>query len=302
MLLFCINNSSFAITETNTANEQEIISFNIHTREISTLSEQEIETKAITSMQEKDIVINGNIVEGYTPDSGTNISPNSIIIGGDYPKACTANPKICEIIVTMPSGDKLRGTGFLVGDNLLLTAGHCVYDTKYGGGATHIQIAPGATWDYTNNNLVYPYGVNTQAWNMHLSTEWLNGQNSREDWAIVQFNGGFLNGKNPGWFGFAYSENYDFFVNDGLSVSVQGYSNDRMPMCQYVSRNRVTVANNFHLGYYTSTDSGMSGSPVFHQNDIAVGIHTNGVNGPVPGYNSCRNINQTLFNLIVSLR
>ncbi len=50
---------------------------------------------------------------------------------------------ICQLLMKFPNGNFI-GTGWLIGPRTVMTAGHCLYDSRRGGGwAQSIEIIPG---------------------------------------------------------------------------------------------------------------------------------------------------------------
>lgn len=79
------------------------------------------------------------------------------------------------------------GTGFLEGENLLVTAGHLCYDSVDDGidwGWTEdLRFYPGAyTDDYGNQ--IYPYGE-IQRQSITVASKWKNNGNEKYDWGVV---------------------------------------------------------------------------------------------------------------------
>ena len=83
-------------------------------------------------------------------------------------------------------------SGSMIGSKAVLTAGHCVYDQKYGW-AKEIWVYPG------QNSTNRPYGVGTARINMATRTEWIYDGNFNYDVGVIGIDRtlGFL----TGWFG-----------------------------------------------------------------------------------------------------
>lgn len=91
-------------------------------------------------------------------------------------------------------------------------------------------------------------------------------------------------------------DDYSPLINETLYV--QGYSNVKRPVSQRLSSGLLKKTNGSQLGYLADTESGASGSPVWHRDKIAIAIHTNGTDNYVyPGYNVATIINRERFNL-----
>ena len=81
------------------------------------------------------------------------------------------NRTIAFIAMTFPDGSVFSCTGTLVTPYVVLTAGHCIYDSRYGGYAARIRVSPALTAASFSAPEVFPYGnrlasswVTTRQW------------------------------------------------------------------------------------------------------------------------------------------
>jgi V8-like Glu-specific endopeptidase len=68
------------------------------------------------------------------------------------------NRTIAYIAMTYPDGSVFSCTGTLVTPYVVLTAGHCIYDSRYGGYAARIRVSPALTAASFTAPQVFPYG------------------------------------------------------------------------------------------------------------------------------------------------
>jgi V8-like Glu-specific endopeptidase len=68
------------------------------------------------------------------------------------------NRTIAYIAMTFPDGQVFSCTGTLVTPYVVLTAGHCIYDSRHGGYAVRVRVSPGLTAASFTAPEVFPYG------------------------------------------------------------------------------------------------------------------------------------------------
>lgn len=96
----------------------------------------------------------------------------------DYASGLPATA-IGKLIISAPNGKTYGGTGFLVSDDLVLTAGHCLDSDEMGGHASSIVFKAGLNPDGT-------YMASANAYESYLPAEWENNRNSNWDWALLR--------------------------------------------------------------------------------------------------------------------
>lgn len=241
--------------------------------------------------------------QSYTPgkiaaqsEATSSFSPFTIL--GNDGRVKVNNPtldpysKIAALTIQWPNGNISFGTGFMVSENCMLTAGHCVYSLKYGKPAAKIKAYFGL------NGASYSYVYNASK--VFFSGDLPKGRTWQNDWGVVKFNKNI--GNNTGWFGLGYLSDEELLSK---KVRVAGYPGDHMTKKKgapdgylrymYRASNPVRTVGLTYLTYYTDTFKGQSGSPVYGINDIFVsGIHhSQNVAGTC---NVGRRINKTIFN------
>lgn len=189
-----------------------------------------------------------------------------------------------------------RCTGWLIGANTVVTAGHCV---ARGGSRTFYSPSLYRFYPGRNGNSS-PYGYCT-ARTLWSNTTWLNTGNDAYDWGLIKLN--CTVGNSTGWFGY-------FFTTRSLlnEVSViSGYPGDK-PLTQWESVDKVRVDQAMRSFYKNDTIGGMSGSPVWADRPTggatptngayAMAVHAYGIyNGsPFSTHNHGTRITQSVFN------
>ncbi len=200
------------------------------------------------------------------------MAPESVI-GTDSRTRVTATttyPNSAIVLINRNGG--LWCTGWMVGKDTLLSAGHCVTNgagTWYSG----LTFRPGS------NGGNAPFGTCT-ARGIYAFSAWASGADSNYDTSIVKLN--CTVGYSTGWFGTWWQS----ASPNGLFTRVQGYPGDK-PSTQWQSFDSVRASSADRLYYQNDTVGGESGSPVwqyrsgqsFCNGACGMGVHTNGSNG-----------------------
>lgn len=216
----------------------------------------------------------------YNPFADTNNSNSRNIIGldnrtiitntDDYPYSA-----IAKLDIAYNCGCTGKGTGFMISERCMLTAGHCLvcneekkctgnnksvasitayFGFKEGSNSLLMTIAN------QNNSIIY---CNPQ----YLTSNYDNNY----DCGYVVFNTDI--GNTTGWFGLVGINDSGL---DGLSIQVAGYVDNVL----YKGAGNITSVTNTRIKYDADTESGESGGPVYANfaayGYMAVGIHTTG--------------------------
>lgn len=229
-----------------------------------------VESDFITGKVEKNIY---QIDENLTDSSMflTSHTPLSIIGEDDREPLDFPNEVVGKLEITAPNGKKYEGTAFLVAEDLILTAGHCLYDYKMGGFATKMVFKAGLNYDGT-------YIASANATGSYLPLPWKEKRDSDWDWAILRLD-------KP----IGATVGYEICrVDDnpfGKPCEIVGYGVNYEPdTVQLTGFGNILKYSQYRLYYDADTSGGMSGSPIYvvyghgdYGADIAVsGIHTNG--------------------------
>lgn len=176
-------------------------------------------------------------------------------------------------------------TGWLIGPNTVVTAGHCVFD-YYGTGqwATSVSFSPGQTSSTTK-----PYGTCGTQGTLKSRTSWVNNGDYDRDIGIIELS--CTIGNTTGWFGFFWTSS-DL---EGLPTWIRGYPGDKPTGTMWRSVDYVRDETSYRVYYKNDTTQGMSGSPVYYNRNgcgkCSMGPHS----GSNPNYNRGTRITQSLF-------
>lgn len=161
------------------------------------------------------------------------------------------------------STETYRGTAFLIGDNIAVTAGHCAYSFEKGE-ASSITFIPGR--DGSN----YPFG-SANATKYAVKSEYKNGDGNY-DWAILVLDSNI--GNSAGTIGFGKYNNFEDCLGKGAVIS--GYPKDKSGYQQYGANGYITSVSEHKMWYTIDTYDGQSGSPIMNSDKKAFGVHTGG--------------------------
>ncbi len=184
---------------------------------------------------------------------------------------------IGRVSVTTEAGG-VSGTGFLVGERHLLTAGHVVHDAGFGGDGW----AETLTLTLGLDGAVEPFG-RAEAVAFRADPDWVASADPAADWALVTLDRSL--GAALGAFPLFAAEGVDLF--DGTPVTLAGYPGDLGGDALYAAAGPVAEGTPDQLLYAGSLDTagGMSGAPVWQTfpgtgERLAIGIHASGAVDP----------------------
>ncbi|WP_050028793.1 caspase family protein [Verrucomicrobium sp. BvORR034] len=162
---------------------------------------------------------------------------------------------------TFQSGETFRGSGFCVGQRLLLTAGHCLLGR--GNRAVSINVFPGLQHGRT-----VAEATTSTVYRVH--PRWETLQDPEFDYGLVM-----LPSSAP-WIGTRVLSDVEI---TGLNCFVAGYPVDRS-LNVWAAAGLVQAAGDTLLSHRIDSENGQSGGPIFHVTDeldaFVVGIHTQG--------------------------
>jgi V8-like Glu-specific endopeptidase len=174
---------------------------------------------------------------------------------------------VCYLEIRGSTG-KGQGTGWMISPDLLVTAGHCIYDANYGvdGKATEIVAYPG------RNGSNFPYQpVACVIADAH--PKYRGGADPRYDIGVLKLSRKI--GIEIGWFGLAV---YDLQRAVKSLVNLGGYPTSKAPQgSMWKDAGRIEGGDQHFFHYYIDTEKGMSGAPVFWsdgQQRLALAVHT----------------------------
>lgn len=178
------------------------------------------------------------------------------------------------------------GSGYIIGPNVVATAGHCVWSGN-SGWVEDIKLLTRVNDDNYNQSFDIKEII--------CPTQYIKTCSGEYDWAIIIVDGNI--GENNGWLGFGMSNNLV-----GKGVTVAGYTGaygDKYGKL-YKKEGNIADVSRKKVFYNLSTISGQSGGPVFDADYIAWAVHTSGYG--VSAYNSGTRIDAGLFSLLKKKR
>ncbi len=231
--------------------------------------------------------------------AGTGDEPDvqeRILLGKDDRRRISDTSKppfqaICYLSIVTDRGKTIRGTGWLAGPQLVVTAGHCVYRRDEGQFVRSITVSPGLN---ASTSQAPPQKVARSASRNPFRTIRKYADPSTAASRIPDYDFGAILLDRPfpgiGYFGYdAYSDGQ----LDGLVVNVVGYPGERNPPTMWGHALPMLAPSARRLIYQIDTTPGQSGSEVYDfvpgQGDepdqfVVVGIHNSGANDRPENY------------------
>ena len=255
-----------------------------------------------TMLSEEELFDQGALIESY-PDVEILLALEPVtsklgietIIGIDarVRTYTTSYPARAVVLITFDAG---RCTGWLIGDDTVVTAGHCVHSGGTSGSwypVSSYEIYPG------RDESIAPYGSCDAMWLASVKG-WTEQQDENYDYGVIKLDCDV--GTTTGYFGFFWKKGKKSMKKYPAAIS--GYPGDK-PLSQWQSHDIARVSNNKQIFYNNDTFGGMSGSPVWFDDGTlgpyAIGIHTTGPHGSGAHsiYNHGTRINKEVFNNLV---
>lgn len=199
------------------------------------------------------------------------------------------------------------GTGFMLGPNLMVTAGHCGYTdvTKTSNGNTSyedninnprfpdvIKVYAGIDGsDTADSTYVYYAEVSV----INIQKEYFQMPSTNYDWCAMQLDRDL--GVQTGYYG-----KISNWYQANASVYSYGYPGDKPDNTMWETHGNLTGQTSYKYSYNFDTYSGQSGSPVFMTADdgsvYVCGIHTSGNSSA--GINYATRINSFIYHYLNS--
>lgn len=221
------------------------------------------------------------------PARGGEISPASVI-GTDSRTQVTATTSFPYRAIAHITSSIGGCTGWFIGANTVVTAGHCVYGS--GGWATSVRVYPG------RNGTSTPYG-SCGATRLYAPSGWTSGQNRDYDYGAIKLD--CTIGNTTGWFGLRWDG-----IATGQQTYIAGYPGDKTYGTQWTHVDQVRLLQTRRVYYANDTYGGQSGSPVWNSTSscstCAIAVHAYGVDST--GYNGGTRITQDVYNNLITWR
>lgn len=220
----------------------------------------------------------------------TGIRPDSVIGGDERIKegAPLAYPWRSIVYLSTNQG---QCTGFMLSRDVVVTAGHCVYE---GGWVTSYRAVPG------KNGTSEPYGsCSGGIADVWTTANWISTGSPDHDYGLIKLTCDI--GNSVGWFGWWYNT-AENLTNQHLYV--EGYPGDKPYATMWWDGDPISSQTANRLFYQIDTFNGQSGSPIYHYNSTTAGlcggwcvtgIHTNGA---VNNQNSGTRFNPNVMSFI----
>lgn len=134
---------------------------------------------------------------------------------------------VVQILTTFPNGQVEQGTGTMVNQNTVLTAGHMVYKYSDGGFAKSIEVIAG------RNGNAAPFGVAHMKYEETFNSYIADSQRNSESHAPGDGDIGFISldrnlGNSTGWLGFMATSGSSYNVNIWGYPGAGGYNGTQM--------------------------------------------------------------------------
>lgn len=197
---------------------------------------------------------------------------------GTYPFRAIAYMK-----VHFKCGCNITGTGFMVGEDIMLTAGHCLCCTDHHQTADMMTLYFGYVSD---NDYFYKYDGDTDFW---YGTDFAEGYGTNWDYGYVKLHEDV--GQYTGYYGTRAMSDEEL---DEEMLYVSGYRHGELKY----DYGPVIVDNEYEITYLMDTEPGYSGGPVSTYDNYAVAINV----AHTDNNNIGRRLTYDLLNEINSVR
>jgi len=179
---------------------------------------------------------------------------------------------VVKLYITAGDGSGRIGSGMIIDNFHILTAGHCVYNHDHGGWAQSIEVIPGkddTDWPFHHAWVTY----------MRSYTGWTNDENHNHDWAMCTLDRNV--GMYTGWMGRRTADKSSSIYTGTLNIA--GYPGDLdFGENMYYDSDVGTDAKDYTHWYHMDTYGGMSGGPVWQYTSglrYILSIHAYGTGG-----------------------
>lgn len=181
-----------------------------------------------------------------------------------------------HLVMTFPNGKSYIGSGHLISNDTVLTAGHCIYSKADGGWATSVAVYPGY------NGKTAPFGVAYASKLMSISG-WTSNNSSEHDIGAIKLNKSI--GNNTGYMGLT--------TNTNSGITLTGFHGDLNGKMGTESGSISSLTPN-NVFYKLDSTGGASGSGVYNNSNQILAVHAYGRTSD----NFGTRINNEKFNIV----
>jgi V8-like Glu-specific endopeptidase len=237
---------------------------------------------------------NGDVTDSIIPGSSYNLVSN--VNNAPYCKTVLIAMKFQK---TDGSFIYTEGSGAMVGNKVLLTAGHVIYHI-----GDHLEPYEIRVFLKVNTNVTtsYPEKTMFEKSGYYHPYSWVFSSNFKPsgdpdyDWCYLTMSTDIGN-TYTGWYGLGTTANN--FSNNPINVN--GYPDVAGKRYrQYTSSGTFSSLSDYRVSHTCSTEGGQSGGPLYSNAYVVWGVHTHGTNPPSTTYNSGARITSTLYTLLIN--
>lgn len=269
-----------ASNDSHTSDPRNAVSYDLKTGAIEIAEYSDYEDAAVKGTKEsaiEDVVGIETYASGDTRTELTNVNSYRRVVFIKSYFRTSANKSVVK-----------QGTGALISNTGILTAGHVVYDLDYGW-AYKVEVTPGGP-----NSNVSTVTI-TNGTKLTSVEGWTINEDDEYDYAVIAIDDPF----NVGYFGTRY-----YSTNSSLSkknLYRYGYPGDKIEGTLWRATGQVDLIKANRFTYTGYAYGGESGGPVVFQDDagIIVGIHTGHSNVNGTDYGGAVRMRKGIVDLIV---
>ncbi|AWR22549.1 trypsin-like serine peptidase [Staphylococcus aureus] len=163
--------------------------------------------------------------------------------------------------MTFSNNRVYKGTGTMIGKDIVLTAAHNVYSKDDKGWAKKIDVYAGV------NGQTYTIGK-AFSHKFFVSKTWINNAPTKEDIAIIKLNSNL--GNKTGYL------TLNAHISKGENIEISGFPGDKSDNRQYKGKGKLESFDENEMYYTVDTFSGQSGSAIRDSKNNIIGVHAYG--------------------------
>ncbi len=263
---FSVTNYNYA---TKTENEEVLVKENFVNNIKCKSIQLGVEESNITSGYNPGLPVDKNVIENSNSRTIINIDAQGYVNPEVYPYSAVLMLRLGQDTDGNGTVDYwTRGTAFMEGHNVAVTAGHNIWSHTGNYGWIEKCIA------YVKQNGSALSTINYEPNFWTVPTAFISNTDHNNDWAVMTF--GVNIGGTTGWFGKGKGSTVNLA---GKVVGISGYPTETSYKNgrQYKDSDGITgELETNRLKYRIDTEAGQSGSPIYDANYTVWGIHTMG--------------------------